>query len=547
MLCTPAPLNGALASNVRRRMALKDLLERGYFPKELPRPFVTVDFAALMSTGSPAPGDWGKPPTKKGKPRSGKVDPYSLARGGLLRRGLAICNPLHYFQLAREIDTNWAAILPKVSGTAIAATSPEWKSSGRAIDGRNAQSERPRMARETRLGRRYILRTDISRFYHSIYTHSLAWALHTKSVAKANHKMTLLGNRLDVLIRNGQDAQTIGVPIGPDTSLLAAELIMQRCDEQLALKISSLKGHRFIDDYELAFLSRTEAEDAFHLLEACLAEYELALNPKKTDVLELPLPFEATWATELKRMPIRAMGSAQAADLHAIFNRAFELHLQFPEEAVLQFLLGRLRHAAVTPANWPLFQILVLNCIVPEPATLPYALEQLIIRINAGAVPMRDEISEILNLLVRTHAPRGHTSEVANSLWGCLALEIPLESDAVAAVSRFDSSAVALLALDLQSYGFTAVPLDTTIWEAHMTGDGLYDSHWLLAYEANIKGWLPSKSGVDHVMADPIFAHLKSHGVSFYDRRLAKAPPMTKKVLPTLPTVSTVGGGGGSP
>ena len=198
-------------------------------------------------------------------------------------------------------------------------------------------------------------------------------------------------------------------------------------------------------------------------------------------MLELPLPFEATWATELKRMPIRAMGSAQAADLHAIFNRAFELHLQFPEEAVLQFLLGRLRHAAVTPANWLLFQILVLNCIVPEPATLPYALEQLIIRINAGAVPMRDEISEILNLLVRTHAPRGHTSEVANSLWGCLALEIPLESDAVAAVSRFDSSAVALLALDLQSYGFTAVPLDTTIWEAHMTGDGLYDSHWLLA------------------------------------------------------------------
>jgi hypothetical protein len=37
-----------------------------------------------------------------------------------------------------------------------------------------------------RSGSGAIVLADISEFYHSIYTHSISWALHTKSVAKAN-------------------------------------------------------------------------------------------------------------------------------------------------------------------------------------------------------------------------------------------------------------------------------------------------------------------------------------------------------------------------
>lgn len=56
---------------------------------------------------------------------------------------------------------------------------------------------------------------------------------------------------------------------------------MQRCDAELKNKIPNLKGHRFIDDYELSFHTQTEAEMAFHFLENALRDYELALNPKK--------------------------------------------------------------------------------------------------------------------------------------------------------------------------------------------------------------------------------------------------------------------------
>ena len=178
-------------------MALFDLLSRGYFPKELPRPYSTLSFATLLTSGVALPGDFAKTAAKGNQLPVAKAGRYSHARSGLLRRQLSICNPVHYFLLSKELIQNWAALLPSISGTPLAATAPEFKIAGRAIDGKYSQGDRPAVALDSRLGRRYVLQTDISRFYSSIYTHSLPWAVHTKAVAKANHKLTLLGNRLD--------------------------------------------------------------------------------------------------------------------------------------------------------------------------------------------------------------------------------------------------------------------------------------------------------------------------------------------------------------
>jgi hypothetical protein len=348
-------------------VSLGDLLARGYFPKELPRPFVTAPFAACVSTAPALPGDFAKVAAKNNKLPSAQTGTYSLARGGLLRRPLSICNPLHYFLLCKEIIQNWVSINPRVAGTSLSATAPEFKATGRAIDGKWPQTARHELAQSTRLGRRYVLQTDISRFYHSIYTHSISWALHSKATAKANRSLALLGNKLDYWTRMGQDEQTVGIPIGPDTSLLMAELIMQRCDETLLTNLPKLRGHRFIDDYELSFQTRTEAEDAFHLLDACLADFELALNPKKTRVLELPLPLEVPWATELKEFNFsRGSQPGQAADLNNYFSKAFALHSSNPSEPVLSFAVAKLRGMNINPANWPLFQKLLLLCAIPD-------------------------------------------------------------------------------------------------------------------------------------------------------------------------------------
>src|SRR5690606_6893458 len=95
-------------------------------------------------------------------------------------------------------------------------------------------------------------------------------------------------DQLDVLFRSVANNQTIGLPIGPDTSRLMAEVILGRIDTTLRQKFRSLRGLRFIDDYELVVNSRSEADAVLMELQRLLNEYELELNPAKTAIIALP-------------------------------------------------------------------------------------------------------------------------------------------------------------------------------------------------------------------------------------------------------------------
>jgi len=518
-------------------MTLSDILARGYFPKELPNPFVTTSFASVVTSSSAVlPNgfniDW---KLRNPSSLSSKTTRYSHARGGLLRRRLDLPNPITYYLLCRELDSNWTALNTNISGTPLSATNPVLAAKGRAIQGQRPQNARSELAVQTRLNNRYILITDIDRFYPSIYTHSIPWALHTKTVAKANRGIGLIGNRLDYLLRMGQDGQTIGIPIGPDASLVVAEILMQACDKELLAANPNIRGHRFIDDYELGFRHRTEAEDAYYILEKILSGYELALNPRKTKVIELPYSLEAPWAGPIRSFAFRNTRSGQMNDLIRFFDKAFELHGSYPDEAVLQFAVGRLRNLKIDPSNWLLFQQLLMDCAAPEPACIPLVLEAIISRVNTGASPAVAPIESVLNSLIVDHSPLAHSSEVAWALWACLAPGIKVSGTAVAALSDCDDSVVALLALHCETQGLLNGYLNKNLWSNYMNAQALYEDHWLLSYEANIKGWLPSQGSKDHVAADPNFGFLKAAGVSFYDSTMAVPLPGAPTPIPQPP------------
>ncbi|KKO47980.1 hypothetical protein VT06_13885 [Arsukibacterium sp. MJ3] len=526
-------------------MELKGLLERGYFPKELPKPFTTESYARALDAayekneiiGIEMPGHFGKPIVKESKIPVAKEVFYSLARGGLLRRQLSICNPVLFFLLAREIVKNWQEIKLVVSGSKFAATAPEYKTEGRAINGRYPQNGRIPLAIRDRIGARYLLKTDISRFYHSIYTHSIPWALHGKKVAKANRKLDSLGNKLDYLVRQGQDGQTVGIPIGPDTSLVIAEMLMHRVDKALANASPEAKGHRFIDDYEISFVNRDEAERAYHLLDAELAEFELALNIKKTKIEKLPLRLEEEWATYFKSFEFRHSVKFQSSDLETYFSKAFEYHRIHNDEPVMQWAIACLSSLRLREENWELLQRLLLLSVAPEPACLPFVLTQIIQKRESKSI-LVNELTTLLNTIILEHASLKHSSEVANALWGCLALELRLFSDTCDKVSSCRDSCVALLALDCQQNNLTDKKLNKTVWEEYLNKEELYGDQWLLAYESNIKGWLQAKNKHDYVSADPSFSFLKRRNVSFY-RAKADWDDME---LPTTPSFTPYDG-----
>ena len=289
------------------------LVRKGYFPREQPHPFSTEKLANLLQRAPTA------------VPRGGGATEcvrHNLARPGGFRRPLGVPNPRSFVKLADVIEAQWPAIYAHVRTSKLSMSRPAvTRTKERAVAPRYKFGEQARLRPRHWRGQRFILRTDVNQFYSSLYTHSIPWALEGKLYAK-QHRGKTQADKIDKALRDLSDGQTMGVPIGPDTSFLAAEIVMAAVDETLSSKMKPKpRGHRYIDDYELAFTSRSAAEEAQALLEDALAEYELAINPTKTEILELPQPFQESWTHELSTFSIRSGNSAQTlTDLLELFS-----------------------------------------------------------------------------------------------------------------------------------------------------------------------------------------------------------------------------------
>jgi len=273
---------------------LFDLLGKGYFPHELPPPFNTHSYGACFGNPPTIPSHLRKPP-------KAELVAHNLARAGRLRRRLSIPNPFHHLRLSELIEQNWTAINAHCQMSTISKSKPSLKpKSKRAIMREYEFDDLPAFRASTRAVSRYVLITDIANYYSSLYTHSIPWAIHTKAVAKTNRSHSLYGNVLDQVVRSGQDEQTGGIPISPDSSFVLSEIVLTSIDLSLNEKTAT-NGFRYMDDYELGFETLSQAEEALAILQSVLHEYDLQLNQSKTSILPLPDVIERPWISELRK------------------------------------------------------------------------------------------------------------------------------------------------------------------------------------------------------------------------------------------------------
>ncbi len=136
----------------------------------------------------------------------------------------------------------------------------------------------------------YLLQTDISDCYGSLYTHSIAWALHGKKQAKANKKKKgLIGNVIDERIRDMTYGQTNGIPQGSVLMDFIAEMVLGYADLQLGMKIkkTSITDYRILryrDDYRIFTHNQPDAELIVKQLTEILIGLGMKINPHKTSV-----------------------------------------------------------------------------------------------------------------------------------------------------------------------------------------------------------------------------------------------------------------------
>jgi len=142
----------------------------------------------------------------------------------------------------------------------------------------------------------YCAHTDISDCYGSIYTHTIAWALHGKDIAKSykkknNNNIELLGNVIDSELQNMQNGQTNGIPQGSTLFDFIAEIVLSYADYNLdkALErecIEDYKILRYRDDYRIFSNNKNDVEKILKLLSEILLDLNFKLNTKKTFLSE---------------------------------------------------------------------------------------------------------------------------------------------------------------------------------------------------------------------------------------------------------------------
>lgn len=137
-----------------------------------------------------------------------------------------------------------------------------------------------------------LLETDITDCYGAIYTHSIAWALHTKTEAKKKEKrnnLSLIGNQIDNHIQDMRHGQTNGIPQGSALMDCIAEMVLGYADLKLSEKVQSANITdylilRYRDDYRIFCNNPRDGEQIVKFLTEVTISLGLKLNPYKTKV-----------------------------------------------------------------------------------------------------------------------------------------------------------------------------------------------------------------------------------------------------------------------
>ncbi len=142
-----------------------------------------------------------------------------------------------------------------------------------------------------------LLRIDIANCFPSIYSHSIAWAVKGKEFAKRNTRTSSFENKFDKLMQWSNYNETNGIIVGPETSRIFAEIILQKIELRVISKVESSLGLkidkdfaicRYVDDY-FVFSNDFKVSDEIkkEFVEE-LKYYKLAINDSKTEKIEIP-------------------------------------------------------------------------------------------------------------------------------------------------------------------------------------------------------------------------------------------------------------------
>jgi hypothetical protein len=464
-------------------MTLKNLIERGYFPKELPPPFNTEGLAnnvltilsqwleifennTKISSSSFVITTQQKNESysqfKKRKKQhcdnfisvynSSKGTVFSISKGKLSRRFLQIPNPKHFLILSEKIANNWVEFekIYHLSDYSQSYPIVETASSKRSVSTRSKSvADFRNQLLKTSVDKLFEVRVDISKFYPTIYTHSIAWALLGKNKAKhyfknkdnldtliaggdADAALYKYAESVDTAIRSCQDRQSIGIPIGPDTSHIIAEAIACRIDSILKEKFGSIvKSCRYYDDYYLYVSSRDEADKVLKGIQLILADFQLEINESKVKIRKYPFAFEDEFTTVLFGFNFRKTNLTNSLKHYFSLIWSFTEKNSNKADWIFKYSLRifELGSVSIPKNSWKTFEDLLFKTALIEPAILDIVTRLLLTYKSFLDEESMNKLTKLVDTIIKAHSPINHNFEAAWALWIAKTFEIKIGED----------------------------------------------------------------------------------------------------------------------
>jgi hypothetical protein len=546
-------------------MTTEELLKKGYFPKELPPCFFTdllgEKFNALSAdlvshenarqtvfvNSANAQPNLTRAQINEEKLRLKQVfknrlnysecGQFSIPKPGLARNIIKIPNPLHQGKLADTIAKNYIDILKLFEKSNLSTTKPELEtetSEGKRSVKHDSFGSFKELCIVNSFKYSIQLKTDIANYYPSIYTHSIPWvtfggkgkykknrALHRIDSSKVS---VIYGDDIDYGFMWCQNQQTMGIPIGPDTSFIAAEIIACHIDELFEKKLKKKKidfiGYRYYDDFSLYFNSELDAQIALTELKTTLNEFELKINYDKTIISKTHNELESDWALAIKSFYFRPSERDQKEDIWNFFSIVFKFSVIYPNDSVLRLAINKFNFVRIEKHNWDFFESLVFRLGLTDSGVLQKIAKLLISYKNLVNKP---KLKSFCFEIIRRHSEKKHDYELTWALWILNEFNIQPTKKVFEVVFESRSNCACIIALELLDKNSQIKSFDHSTLINDLTTENLNNRHWLLVYEAVSRGWV---SGVlPSVVTDHFyFDLLKSKDVHFYDSSRALEP-----------------------
>ncbi|WP_206631168.1 RNA-directed DNA polymerase [Mesorhizobium sp. M7A.F.Ca.MR.362.00.0.0] len=364
--------------------------------------------------------------------------------------------------------------------------------------------------------REMYVSADLRAFYHSVYTHTIPWAIRGKAAAKADRFSSHYANRLDRYCRNAQDQQTIGLPVGPDTSRVIGELIASAVDERLRLDtgITSRDASRYVDDFTISSDNGLSGDALIAAARRAAAEFELELNHDKSAIVATSTYLVNGWkhvARNHRPTPPYALH-----DFKRFFYEVGRLVRELPETNVEKWALQNARVAflGASTNDWGSLQSHLVNAYRRNSTLISLLVELLIERHRDRGDVIVESVRDFLDHRIPALALEDRTGELIWLLFLMIALEIKIDAQRFERVFSLEEPMCALLLSAADARGLIVGTVDRSLWNQSLTCDGLRGPMWLYAYELPRNGFIGNTS-TTHIEQDPYFSILHARSVNF--------------------------------